>query len=98
MSVNKGSFSVYDITKRSSFINVQKWMEEVKKYTHPQVVILLIGNKSDQDTLREVESSEAEQFCDIVPEIMSMLEVSAKDNTNIEDTFLQLAAELKVCK
>lgn len=37
------SLSVYDITKRSSFLSVQRWMEEVRRYTHQHVAIILIG-------------------------------------------------------
>ena len=48
------------------------------------------------ESLREVEFAEAEAMCEVVPEIMTVMEVSAKDNTNIEDTFLHLATELNV--
>lgn len=54
------------------------------------------GNKCDLETLREVEFEEAEALCETVPEIMTVMEVSAKDNTNVDDTFFHLAAELKV--
>lgn len=50
------------------------------------------------ETLREVEFEEAEALCETVPEIMSVMEVSAKDNTNVDDTFFHLATELKVRK
>ncbi|KAK7023613.1 Rab subfamily of small GTPases, partial [Halocaridina rubra] len=90
-----GVVIVYDITKRSSFLSVQRWMDEVRRYTHPQVAIILIGNKCDLETLREVEFEEAEALCEVVPEIMTVMEVSAKDNTNVEDTFAHLASELK---
>ena len=35
-------------------------------------------------------------MCEILPEIMTVMEVSAKDNTNVDTTFAQLATELKV--
>ncbi|XP_042242194.1 ras-related protein Rab-43-like isoform X2 [Homarus americanus] len=90
-----GVIIVYDITKRSSFLSIQRWMDEVRRYTHPQVAIVLIGNKCDMETLREVEFEEAEAMCETVPEIMTVMEVSAKDNTNVDDTFFHLASELK---
>ena len=43
-----------------------------------------------------MEFEEAEAMCELVPEIMTVMEVSAKDNTNVEDTFSHLASELKV--
>lgn len=48
------------------------------------------------ETLREVEFEEAEALCQTVPGILTVMEVSAKDNTNVDDTFVQLATELKV--
>lgn len=35
-------------------------------------------------------------MCEYLPEIMLVLETSAKENTNIEDAFMFLATELKV--
>ena len=41
---------------------------------------------------------EADALCDMFPEILNVIEVSAKDNTNVDTTFAQLATELKVCQ
>lgn len=49
------------------------------------------------ENLREVEFEEAEAMCQYMPEILFVLEASAKDNSNIEEAFLCLATELKVC-
>jgi GTPase SAR1 family protein len=40
---------VYDITKRSSFENLVKWLEEMKENAYSKMTIILIGNKSDLD-------------------------------------------------
>lgn len=87
---------VYDITKRSTFLSLQKWIEEVRRYTSSNVIVSLIGNKCDLTDQREVELDEPKSFCRYVPEIMFIMETSAKDNTNVEDTFRRLATELKV--
>lgn len=89
-------FPVYDITKRSTFLSLQKWIEEVRRYTSSNVIVSLIGNKCDLPEQREVEPDEPQSFCRYVPEIMFVMETSAKDNTNVEDTFRSLATELKV--
>ena len=48
------------------------------------------------DSLREVEQVEAAAMAELVPEIVLVLESSAKDNTNVEQCFVELATELKV--
>lgn len=90
-----GIIIVYDITKRSSFLSLQRWIEEVRRYTATNVMLVLVGNKCDLETLREVEFAEAEAMCEYIPEILFVLEASAKENTNIDDAFMCLATELK---
>lgn len=60
------------------------------------MLLILIGNKCDLDDTREVDFEEAEQMCQYIPEILFVMETSAKENTNVEDAFVCLAAELKV--
>jgi Ras-related protein Rab-43 len=43
-----------------------------------------------------VEFAEAETMCVYIPEILFVLEASAKENTNIDDAFMRLATKLKV--
>lgn len=88
--------TVYDITKRSSFLSLQRWIDEVRRYTASNVMIFVIGNKSDLDSIREVEFSEAQAMCQYIPEVMFVMETSAKDNRFVEDAFMTLATELKV--
>ncbi|KAJ9595699.1 hypothetical protein L9F63_013112, partial [Diploptera punctata] len=90
-----GVIIVYDITKRSSFLSLQRWIEEVRRYTASNVMLVLVGNKCDLESLREVEFAEAEAMCEYIPEILFVLEASAKENTNIDDAFMCLATELK---
>ncbi|EDW05452.1 uncharacterized protein Dmoj_GI18299 [Drosophila mojavensis] len=87
--------TVYDITKRATFANLQKWIEEVRRYTASNVLIILIGNKCDLESEREVDFEEARQMCQYIPEILFVMETSAKENTNVEDAFRCLATELK---
>ncbi|XP_056633505.1 ras-related protein Rab-43 [Diorhabda sublineata] len=90
-----GVIIVYDITKRSSFLSVTKWVEEVKRYSGNSVLLAVVGNKADLETLREVEFEEAEGICQYMPDVLFVLEASAKSNSNIEEAFMYLATELK---
>lgn len=68
----------------------------MRRYTASNVLIILIGNKCDLEAEREVEFEEARQMCQYIPEILFVMETSAKENTNVEDAFRCLATELKV--
>ena len=42
-----GAMVLYDITSSISFTSVDRWMKELRDNTDPNLVIMLIGNKSD---------------------------------------------------
>ena len=50
---------MYDITDRESFDNVKQWLNEIDRYACENVNKLLVGNKSDMDSKRQVETQEA---------------------------------------
>jgi Ras-related protein Rab-1A len=84
---------VYDITDRESFDNVKQWLNEIDRYACENVNKLLVGNKSDLDSKRQVEFEEAKAFAD--ERGIPFLETSAKSATNVEKAFLTMAAEIK---
>lgn len=84
----------YDITKKDTFKNVVRWTEDVKKYAPPNVMKLLVGNKTDLADCREVSIEEASS-CAAHYSMIDALEASAKDATNIENAFMRVARELK---
>uniref|UniRef100_A0A1B0FBS2 Ras-related protein Rab-43 n=1 Tax=Glossina morsitans morsitans TaxID=37546 RepID=A0A1B0FBS2_GLOMM len=44
---------------------------------------------------REVDFDEAQQMCQYIPEVLFVIETSAKENLNVDDAFVTLATELK---
>ncbi|RZB54408.1 Rab-43-like protein [Asbolus verrucosus] len=84
-----------DFSMKTVIVDVARWVEEVRRYSGSSVLLALVGNKADMETLREVEFEEAEVMCQYMPEVLFVLEASAKDNSNIEEAFLCLATELK---
>jgi len=63
----QGLLLVYDITKRSSFDNVKRWLTDVERHTaeHGQVINkVLIGNKADLSDRRAVTMSEGQALAD----------------------------------
>ena len=57
---------VYDVTDRESFDNVRQWMQEIENYAQKNVNILLIGNKNDLDSRREVTFEEGKALGNII--------------------------------
>ncbi len=42
-----GAFIVFDVTRRDSFKHALAWLDEVREHGSAQIVVTLIGNKSD---------------------------------------------------
>lgn len=70
----------------------------MRRYTASNVILALVGNKRDLEPLREVEFAEAEAMSEYIPEVILVMETSAKENNdnNVEQAFISLATELKV--
>merc|ERR1711912_210543 len=51
---------VYDITNRASFLNTTKWIEDVRNERGNDVIIVLVGNKTDLSERRQVSLEEGE--------------------------------------
>uniref|UniRef100_A0A6N2LVI7 Uncharacterized protein n=1 Tax=Salix viminalis TaxID=40686 RepID=A0A6N2LVI7_SALVM len=87
-----GAMLVYDITKRQSFDHVAKWLEELRDHADNNIVIMLIGNKSDLGTLRAVPTEDAKEFAQ--KENLFFMETSALEATNVESAFLSVLTEI----
>eukprot|EP00916_Digyalum_oweni_P021985 GHVL01036433.1.p1 GENE.GHVL01036433.1~~GHVL01036433.1.p1 ORF type:complete len:174 (+),score=21.42 GHVL01036433.1:40-561(+) len=51
---------VYDITSQTSFVNTNKWIDAVRAERGDNVIIALVGNKSDLADKRQVSEAEGE--------------------------------------
>src|SRR3954462_10681511 len=80
-----GALLVYDIAKYSTFKNVERWLSELRENADRNIVIMLVGNKSDLRHLREVPTEEAKAFSE--KHKLSFIETSALDSTNVELAF-----------
>ena len=52
---------VYDITNRASFLNTAQWIDDVRSERGQDVVIMLVGNKTDLGEKRQVSLEEGEK-------------------------------------
>lgn len=87
-----GALLVYDMSKRLSFQNVDRWLRELRDHADPNIVILLVGNKSDLKHLRAVTQEEAASYAE--KERLAFIETSALDGGNVETAFQQVLTEI----
>lgn len=57
-----GALLVYDIAKHLTYENVERWLKELRDHADNNIVIMLVGNKSDLRHLRAVPTDEAKAF------------------------------------
>jgi len=87
-----GALLVYDISKHDTFENIELWLKELREQANRNIVIMLVGNKSDLRHLRAVPTEEARQFSE--KNKISFIETSALDSTNIELSFQKFLIEI----
>ncbi|XP_066062953.1 ras-related protein Rab-11A-like isoform X1 [Chamaea fasciata] len=80
-----GALLVYDIAKYLTYENAERWLKELQDHADANIVIMLVGNKSDLRHLRAVPTDEARSFAE--KNGLSFLETSALDSTNVETAF-----------
>ena len=57
-----GALLVYDISKHLTYESAERWLKELYDHADPHIVVMLVGNKRDLDTLRTVPMEEARDF------------------------------------
>ena len=87
-----GIIVVYDVTDQTSFSNVKQWLQEIDRYACENVNKLLVGNKCDLTTKKVVDYNTAKEFADGLG--ISFMETSAKNSSNVADTFITMANEI----
>jgi len=80
-----GALLVYDIAKHLTYENAERWLKELQDHADSNIVIMLVGNKSDLRHLRAVPTDEAKAFSE--KNGLSFLETSALDSSNVELAF-----------
>ncbi|KAJ3190393.1 hypothetical protein HDU85_000689 [Gaertneriomyces sp. JEL0708] len=87
-----GALLVYDIAKQQTYENVTRWLKELRDHADTNIVIMLVGNKSDLKYARAVPTEEAKQFA--TENNLSFIETSALDATNVELAFQKILTEI----
>ena len=80
---------VYDITKKSSFLELDYWLETILKELGPNAFLILVGNKIDLFENEEISQRDGEKFAEILK--AKFILSSAKDDNwskNFEDALI----------
>uniref|UniRef100_A0A8D0AWZ4 RAB41, member RAS oncogene family n=1 Tax=Sander lucioperca TaxID=283035 RepID=A0A8D0AWZ4_SANLU len=84
---------VYDIANLNSFQQTSKWIDDVRTERGSDVIIMLVGNKTDlADKSRQITTEEGEQRAKELN--VMFIETSAKTGYNVKQLFRRVAAAL----
>lgn len=87
-----GVIICFDVTNRTTFDDLDKWLERCKMHSIPGTPVMLVGCKCDEDGKRKVRREEAEGWARANGNI-PYIETSAKSNVNVQEAF-RIAADL----
>ena len=83
---------VYDISSKKSFENTRKWVDDVRGERGTDVIIVLVGNKTDLGDKREVTVAQGEEEARRCGALF--VETSAKLGANVKQLFRKIAQAL----
>ena len=87
-----GAILVYDVTSTSSFYNIDRWYQEIKNFSSPDIQMLMVGNKTDLKekivVSREVSTNKATDLN------IPVIETSALNASNVKEAFHLLIKEI----
>ncbi|KAK8658387.1 hypothetical protein V6N13_036594 [Hibiscus sabdariffa] len=87
-----GALLVYDVTRSVTFENIRRWLKELKDHTDANIVIMLVGNKSDLCHLRAVSTEDGKAFAE--NENTYFMETSALESVNVEKAFVEVLTQI----
>ncbi|BGP48331.1 hypothetical protein JCM10450v2_004203 [Rhodotorula kratochvilovae] len=84
-----GAVVVYDITSRRSFEALQSWLSDARALASPDLEVVVVGNKLDQEEDRQVPYLEGSRWAQENGALF--VETSSKTGENVEQPFILLA-------
>ncbi|KAF8388502.1 hypothetical protein HHK36_027175 [Tetracentron sinense] len=87
-----GALIVYDISRRTTFDSVGRWLDELNTHSDTTVAMMLVGNKCDLANIRDVSVEEGKSLAEA--EGLFFIETSALDSTNVKTAFEIIIREI----
>ena len=84
---------VYSIDSEESFNNIEKWLNDIKTQSNPDIKIFLVGNKADLEDKRKISHEEGEKLSND-HKFSYFMETSAKTGFNVQNVFIEAAKKL----
>ena len=90
----KGALIVYDITRKNTFDNIDKWITDLKLNGDKNICIIILGNKSDLIDKREINKNDGIKKAKMYK--TAFLETSALNGDNISKAFDELIEQIVI--
>ncbi|KAK9944647.1 hypothetical protein M0R45_010207 [Rubus argutus] len=87
-----GALLVYDISRKTTFDSVERWLNELTTHCDTTVARMLVGNKCDLEDIRDVSVEEGKSFAE--EHGLFFMETSALDATNVQEAFEVVIREI----
>ena len=90
----KGALIVYDITRKNTFDNIDKWITDLKLNGDKNICIIILGNKYDLIDKREINKNDGIKKGEMYK--TAFLETSALNGDNISKAFDELIEQIVI--
>ena len=87
-----GILLIYDITNKASFNSISKWMESIEEISPANTIVIIVGNKIDLETERQVTREEGVRKAKEYD--IPFYETSCKSGININQVFTRITKEI----
>ncbi len=84
----RGGLLVFDVTRRRTFINLDRWREEAFNSLNREIPLVVVANKIDLADSRIVSTEEGREYADRIGSLY--VESSALTGENVEEAFTTL--------
>ncbi|KAK8866355.1 hypothetical protein M9Y10_009317 [Tritrichomonas musculus] len=83
-----GAMLLYDITSSLTFSTLERWLKELRENADPNIIVMLVGNKSDLTEYRSISREDGMNFAKL--QNLLFIETSAKTSENVNKSFSTL--------